>query len=68
MIYLFGSSGMLGNYVKIELLKKFKLKCIDRADFDILNDDWLKLTDTLPTIKVVILLSIVPVPFHKNII
>ena len=51
MIYLFGSSGMLGNYVKIELLKKFKLKCIDRADFDILNDDWLKLTDTLSTIK-----------------
>ena len=37
-IYLFGSTGMLGNYVRIVLSEKFEVKCITRDDFDILND------------------------------
>jgi len=43
-IYLFGSTGMLGNYVKIVLSNKFEVICITRLEFDILNDNWEKLT------------------------
>lgn len=37
-IYLFGSTGMLGNYVKNVLDKSFELVCITRERYDILHD------------------------------
>ena len=37
MIYLFGSTGMLGNYVKVLLSKTSNVICITRIDFDILK-------------------------------
>jgi len=51
MIYLFGSTGMLGNYVRIVLSKKFEVKCITRNDYDILKDDWNKLNTLLTNIN-----------------
>jgi dTDP-4-dehydrorhamnose reductase len=42
-ILLFGSSGMLGNYVNNVLSKKYYVKCINRNDFDIENESWDKL-------------------------
>lgn len=49
MIYLFGSTGMLGNYVRIVLSKNFEVKCITRDDFDIFNDTWSKLLQIIAT-------------------
>ena len=39
MIYLFGSTGMLGNYIKNKLNPSFNLSCINRKDFDIFKDN-----------------------------
>lgn len=47
MIYLFGSTGMLGTYVKKYLSDKFDIVCITREEFDILNDTWQKLNKVL---------------------
>lgn len=48
MIYLFGSTGMLGNYIKVLLSNT---KNITREDFDILEDNWEKLTLILKALK-----------------
>jgi len=50
-IYLFGSTGMLGNYVKNQLNNSFKLKCINREDYDILEDTFDKLNDIMKNLK-----------------
>ena len=43
-IIIFGSTGMLGNYVKTIFLKNnYNIVCIKRNDFDILKDNWSKL-------------------------
>ena len=47
MIYLFGSTGMLGNYVKIILSKNYDIKCITRKKYDILNESFEKLNKLL---------------------
>ena len=47
MIYLFGSTGMLGTYIKKILSQKFNINCITRAQFDILNDKVQKLNKIL---------------------
>lgn len=39
-ILLFGSTGMLGNYVFNVLKSYYSVTCINRDDFDIENDDW----------------------------
>jgi dTDP-4-dehydrorhamnose reductase len=46
-IILFGSTGMLGNYVKSWLSRKFEVVCMLRKDFDIETGDWNKLHDIL---------------------
>lgn len=51
MIYLFGSTGMLGNYVKVLLSKTSNVICITRSDFDILKDTWTKLEVILKDLK-----------------
>lgn len=51
MIYLFGSTGMLGNYVKTVLSKKFELNCITRSDYDILQDNFKKLNNIMNNIQ-----------------
>tara|TARA_A100001015_G_scaffold310007_1_gene410529 strand:+ start:643 stop:2175 length:1533 start_codon:yes stop_codon:yes gene_type:complete len=51
MIYLFGSTGMLGNYVRVKLTKAYEVTCICRDEFDILNDDWQILHSILTNIK-----------------
>jgi dTDP-4-dehydrorhamnose reductase len=42
-IILFGSSGMLGNYVYKVLSKKYNVICVNRKEFDIETCDWNKL-------------------------
>jgi dTDP-4-dehydrorhamnose reductase len=46
-ILLFGSSGMLGNYVYNVLKTDFTVICIKHCDFDIEKDDWDKLKTIL---------------------
>ena len=46
-IILFGSTGMLGNYVLQLLSKKYQIICITRKEFDIENDSWNKLEEIL---------------------
>ena len=46
-IILFGSTGMLGNYVKNILNKNYEIISILRKDFDIEKDSWLKLENIL---------------------
>ena len=43
MIYIFGSTGMLGTYVKKILSDTFDITHITRKEYDILNDEWSKL-------------------------
>lgn len=38
-IILFGSTGMLGNYVHSVLRKTYDVRCINRAEYDIAKDD-----------------------------
>lgn len=47
MIFLFGSTGMLGTYVKNILSVSFDITDITRNEFDILNDTWQKLNKVL---------------------
>ena len=51
MIYLFGSSGMLGNYVKTILSKSYEIICYNRNDYDILNDKFNKLNIIMRKLK-----------------
>ena len=46
-IILFGSTGMLGNYVLQVLSEKYQVFCITRNEFDIENDSWNKLEEIL---------------------
>ena len=46
-IILFGSTGMLGNYVYSILNKSFEIIAYTRNDFDILNDKWNKLKNII---------------------
>lgn len=46
-ILLFGSTGMLGNYVLNVLRKKYNVICITRDIYDIEKDDWEKLDDLI---------------------
>lgn len=46
-IILFGSTGMLGNYVKTFLSQFHEVTCIDRNNFDIETCDWQKLDKIL---------------------
>jgi dTDP-4-dehydrorhamnose reductase len=38
-IFLFGSSGMLGRYVYLVLSKHYNVECINRKQYDIVNDN-----------------------------
>lgn len=38
-IILFGSTGMLGNYVHTVLSRTYDIRCINRAQYDIIQDD-----------------------------
>ena len=51
MIYLFGSTGMLGNYIKNRLNPLFNLSYKNREDFDIFKDNFEKLTIILKDLK-----------------
>jgi len=51
MIYIFGSTGMLGYYVLNVLNKHYNTQTINRSDFDILNDDWSKLYEIIKNVK-----------------
>ena len=42
-VYLFGSTGMLGNYVRILFQKDYNIECITRDTYDIGKDSWNKL-------------------------
>jgi len=46
-IIIFGSTGMLGNYVKLYLSKYYNILCIDRKDFDIETCHWEKLEEII---------------------
>jgi dTDP-4-dehydrorhamnose reductase len=46
-ILLFGSTGMLGNYVKLVLSKNYEIICINRNNYDIENDSFEKLEKIL---------------------
>jgi dTDP-4-dehydrorhamnose reductase len=46
-ILLFGSTGMLGNYVKLVLSKKYHVICINRNNYNIENDSFDKLEEIL---------------------
>ena len=46
-IILFGSNGMLGNYVKKYLSKSYEIYCIDRTIFDIETCNWNKIENIL---------------------
>lgn len=46
-IILFGSTGMLGNYVRTWLANDFEIICILRNEFDIESNDWDKLYEIL---------------------
>lgn len=47
MIYLFGSSGMLGKYIKNVLSQSFEVISFSRKDYDVLMDPWYKLNNLL---------------------
>lgn len=49
-IILFGSTGMLGNYVNKYLLSKYEIHCINRNHFDIESCDWSKMYSLLDSI------------------
>jgi dTDP-4-dehydrorhamnose reductase len=49
-IILFGSTGMLGNYVNKYLLSKYEIRCINRNHFDIESCDWSKMYTLLDSI------------------
>jgi dTDP-4-dehydrorhamnose reductase len=51
-IYVFGSTGMLGAYVVKVLKSYYKVVCITRDKFDILNDSWDKLAELLDTLTI----------------
>jgi len=53
-ILLFGSSGMLGNYVKNYLLTFYHVICITRSDFDIELCEWYKLEDLIKSCDIII--------------
>jgi dTDP-4-dehydrorhamnose reductase len=46
-ILLFGSTGMLGNYVKSVFAKDHEVICVNRDSFDIEKDDWKKLEEII---------------------
>jgi dTDP-4-dehydrorhamnose reductase len=46
-ILLFGSTGMLGKYVFNLLKKEYDVICINRENYDILNDEWFKLKNII---------------------
>ncbi|QKF93572.1 dTDP-6-deoxy-L-lyxo-4-hexulose reductase [Fadolivirus algeromassiliense] len=48
-LIIFGSSGMLGNYIKryFETCSELQIICITRNDFDVLKDDSIKLENLL---------------------
>ena len=46
-VYLFGSTGMLGNYVRILFQKDYNIECITRDIYDIGQDSWNKLDKLL---------------------
>jgi dTDP-4-dehydrorhamnose reductase len=46
-IILFGSNGMLGNYVNKYLCQFYEVICIDRTMFDIETTDWVSLDDII---------------------
>ena len=46
-ILLFGSTGMLGNYVKLVLSKNYHVICINRNNYNIENDSFDKLEEIL---------------------
>ena len=51
MIYIFGSTGMLGTYVKKILSNTFNIIDITREKYDILNDEWNKLNKLLSNLN-----------------
>lgn len=51
MIYVFGSTGMLGTYVKKILSDTFDITDITRKEYDILNDEWSKLNKLLSNLN-----------------
>lgn len=51
MIYLFGSTGMLGNYVKTILQNDYIIQCITRKEYNILTDSWNKLSKILDKLE-----------------
>ena len=51
MIYLFGSTGMLGTYVKKILSDTLNITDITRKEYDILNDEWDKLYKLLSNLN-----------------
>jgi dTDP-4-dehydrorhamnose reductase len=53
-ILLFGSSGMLGNYMKKYLLQFYDVLCIDRNIFDIETCDWERLENIIQSGNLVI--------------
>jgi len=53
-IILFGSTGMLGNYVKKHLSQFHEIVCVDRNTFDIETCDWEKLDGIIKTGELVI--------------
>ena len=46
-IFIFGSNGMLGNYIKSYLSKSHEITCITRTDYDLNNISFISLTDFL---------------------
>jgi dTDP-4-dehydrorhamnose reductase len=46
-VLLFGSTGMLGNYVKSVFTKVHAVICVNRDSFDIEKDDWEKLEEII---------------------
>ena len=48
-IILFGSTGMLGKYIFNILSANYEVICINRTNYDIVNDSWLKLYTILNT-------------------
>ena len=50
-IIIFGSTGMLGNYVNTYLSQYFNVYCINRKDFNIELSDWMKLEEIIKSIS-----------------
>ena len=46
-IIIFGSTGMLGNYVYSILKEKYNVICYTRKEFDIIKSNWIKLKNIL---------------------